>query len=236
MPAQTAEAATRAAEPLVYHETQEGVPQAGARPTAQAAQTVPKQHGQMPRRTANPAAAHTMQSHAAQIAAIRPMPLPHAAAPVAAVRPMEPFTYAPQAQTALPGLAAEGSELAYLPVQTQQQSEAPPKKQAMDSSYIKTLPEWAQRFLQQNAEPGSGAAAHQTAPAGQQLPRQIEWTAPNAVPAGTPHIVFKEQAPKETAQPPQAPRLSDSELRRAADKVYHMIEERLRKELRRSGR
>ena len=126
-------------------------------------------------------------------------------------------------------LAAEGSELAYLPVQTQQQSEAPPKKQAMDSSYIKTLPEWAQRFLQQNAEPGSGAAAHQTAPAGQQLPRQIEWTAPNAVPAGTPHIVFKEQAPKETAQPPQAPRLSDSELRRAADKVYHMIEERLRK-------
>ena len=236
LPAQTAEAEIRAAEPLVYHETQEGVPQAGARPTAQAAQTVPKQHGQMPRRTANPAAAHTMQSHAAQIAAIRPMPLPHTAAPVAAVRPMEPFTYAPQAQTALPGLAAEGSELAYLPVQTQQQSEAPPKKQAMDSSYIKTLPEWAQRFLQQNAEPGSGAAAHQTAPVGQQPPRQIEWTAPNAVPAGTPHIVFKEQAPKETAQPPQAPRLSDSELRRAADKVYHMIEERLRKELRRSGR
>ena len=236
LPAQTAEAEIRAAEPLVYHETQEGVPQAGARPTAQAAQTVPKQHSQMPRRTANPAAAHTMQSHAAQIAAIRPMPLPHAAAPVAAVRPMEPFTYAPQAQTALPGLDAEGSELAYLPVQTQQQSEAPPKKQAMDSSYIKTLPEWAQRFLQQNAEPGSGAAAHQTAPAGQQPPRQIEWTAPNAVPAGTPHIVFKEQAPKETAQPPQAPRLSDSELRRAADKVYHMIEERLRKELRRSGR
>ena len=31
-------------------------------------------------------------------------------------------------------------------------------------------------------------------------------------------------------------RLSDSELRRAADKVYRMIEERLRRELRRSGK
>ena len=129
---------------------------------------------------------------------------------------------------------APGGELTYLSGRPAAQDA--PAASDTTSEYFKTLPEWAQRFLQQNAEPGSGAAAHQTAPAGQQPPRQIEWTAPNAVPAGTPHIVFKEQAPKETAQPPQAPRLSDSELRRAADKVYHMIEERLRKELRRSGR
>ena len=66
-------------------------------------------------------------------------------------------------------------------------------------------------------------------------PGQIEWTAPGAVPKAAP-IVFRENKQPEAQHPAAPARLSDSELRRAADKVYRMIEDRLRRELRRSGK
>lgn len=65
--------------------------------------------------------------------------------------------------------------------------------------------------------------------------QQIEWTAPNALPSSA-SIVYAEHKPQPAQSPQQAARLSDSELHRAADKVYRIIEERLRKELRRSGK
>ena len=190
-------------------------------------------------------AAHTIRPQASQIASVRPMPLHHAAERTAAARPMEPFAYAPAQPAAAPAPAEEGAGLTYLPVQTpaqeQHRTPQPAGQTQMTSDYVRSLPEWAQRFLQQPSETGGAAvqtAQHSAAgrkaaapPAG-----QIEWTAPNAVPQGA-HIVFRDAVkPKEQQTAPQPVRLSDGELRRAADKVYRMIEDRLRKELRRSGR
>ena len=190
-------------------------------------------------------AAHTIRPQASQIASVRPMPLHHAAERTAAARPMEPFAYAPAQPAVAPTPAEEGAGLTYLPVQTpaqeQHRTPQPAGQTQMTSDYVRSLPEWAQRFLQQPSETGGAAvqtAQHSAAgrkaaapPAG-----QIEWTAPNAVPQGA-HIVFRHAVkPKEQQTAPQPVRLSDGELRRAADKVYRMIEDRLRKELRRSGR
>ena len=190
-------------------------------------------------------AAHTIRPQASQIASVRPMPLHHAAERTAAARPMEPFSYAPAQPAAASAPAEEGAGLTYLPVQTpaqeQHRTPQPAGQTQMTSDYVRSLPEWAQRFLQQPSETGGAAvqtAQHSAAgrkaaapPAG-----QIEWTAPNAAPQGA-HIVFRDAVkPKEQQMAPQPVRLSDGELRRAADKVYRMIEDRLRKELRRSGR
>lgn len=70
----------------------------------------------------------------------------------------------------------------------------------------------------------------------QQAPgRQIQWTAPAAAPRPA-DITYRAKPPAEAAPPVQQATLSDRELRRAADKIYRMIEERLRREMRRSGR
>ena len=116
------------------------------------------------------------------------------------------------------------------------------------------LPDWAQKLLRQtggNLPDGT----HMTAggvhwDAGSQM----NWNAPYASPpqpavrtpqispvrpvasAGQPAdagVVYREPKAGQTQEPPH---LSDTELRRAADRVYRMIEERLRRELRRSGK
>lgn len=166
-----------------------------------------------------------------QTTLVRPLP----ANQIVAARPMAPLSNAlaqPQAASAQ-SAAADGNELSYLPIQAAEQKtgrETPPQTGA--------LPEWAQRFLQQPPRADSqnthrfSAAQQQTA--GTQ-PGQIEWTAPGAMPKAAP-VIFRENRQPETQRPAAPARLSDSELRRAADKVYRMIEERLRRELRRSGK
>ena len=109
-----------------------------------------------------------------------------------------------------------------------------------------TLPQWAQEFFQRNppvkapaGQSGPTAwsvqppAAEKAGPAGQMM----EWTAPGAVPPGAP-IALRTRQPE--AQPPQTaaqpPHITEGEVRRAADQIYKIIEERLRRELRRGGR
>ena len=109
-----------------------------------------------------------------------------------------------------------------------------------------TLPQWAQEFFQRNppvkapaGQSGPAAwsvqppAAEKAGPAGQMM----EWTAPGAVPPGAP-IALRTRQPE--AQPPQTaaqpPHITEGEVRRAADQIYKIIEERLRRELRRGGR
>ena len=109
-----------------------------------------------------------------------------------------------------------------------------------------TLPQWAQELFQRNppvkapaGQSGPTAwsvqppAAEKAGPAGQMM----EWTAPGAVPPGAP-IALRTRQPE--AQPPQTaaqpPHITEGEVRRAADQIYKIIEERLRRELRRGGR
>ena len=215
-------------------------------PTSQAMRLEQKEtrlrHGKLP-------ASQGIQPQASTIAALRPIKLQRTAEQTAAVRPMQPFTYAPAAPSALEwGTMPEerlpkanpqdsGGELTYLPVQTtKEQTAQPPKKEpapSTDTGYISTLPDWAQRFLQQPDQAAPNVALP-SQPIAQ--PEQISWTAPNAVSPNA-HMVFREAVQhKEDNLPPQPVHLSDGELRRAADRVYRMIEERLRRELRRSGR
>lgn len=161
---------------------------------------------------------------------------PQQAGNTAAVRPMETFTDAalqPGETASRRAAVMDGNELSYLPLQPAEQ-----KTDQKASSQASALPDWAQRFLQQPA--GADRQNTQRFSAVQQQPAavppgQIEWTAPCAVPKAAP-IVFRENKQPEAQHPAAPARLSDSELRRAADKVYRMIEDRLRRELRRSGK
>ncbi|MBS6640346.1 MAG: hypothetical protein KH295_04760 [Clostridiaceae bacterium] len=161
---------------------------------------------------------------------------PQQAGNTAAVRPIETFTDAalqPGETASRRAAVMDGNELSYLPLQPAEQ-----KTDQKASSQASALPDWAQRFLQQPA--GADRQNTQRFSAVQQQsaavpPGQIEWTAPGAVPKAAP-IVFRENKQPEAQHPAAPARLSDSELRRAADKVYRMIEDRLRRELRRSGK
>ncbi len=143
--------------------------------------------------------------------------------------------------------------------------EAPPADgdtaMGLDAGYVKKLPQWARELLQKPSFAGaaespfrSGAEPKRTpAPApdaGAARGGQIHWTAPGAARPGQSVPVFQTQFPDAVLRPAAiewkdrgknetagAPRpFSEAELRRTADRVYALIEERLRRELRRSGR
>ena len=69
------------------------------------------------------------------------------------------------------------------------------------------------------------------------LPEQeetVQWTAPNYRPPAAP-LAYREK--KEDGRPKgePEPHISDAELQRTADRVYRMIEDRIRRERRRLG-
>ena len=117
---------------------------------------------------------------------------------------------------------------------------------------VQALPPWARRLMDYpdtavGQRPGGAVSFGQTAKnagvsagvgqlpqlSGPETGRQIQWSAPGgAMPPA--NICYREPRPVETVPGP-AP-MGERELRRTADKVYRMIEERLRRELRRSGR
>ena len=118
---------------------------------------------------------------------------------------------------------------------------APAREQAeAGSDQTRNLPDWARNLLardqkaQQAGGPAGGAG-------------QVQWTAPYARPGQAqparlsgadelppPLLHHKQEETEEQKARRQAEK--DAELRRTADKVYRIIEERLRRELRRSGR
>ncbi len=128
-------------------------------------------------------------------------------------------------------------DMAYLPMQM-----VPPQAEKTDkpNGTMQNLPDWAKRFLQQQTPIKSAApmvwnvqADANGIPSRPQ--QQIQWQAPNALQQPS-NIVYREQGQKQQQLVQQSPGLTDYELRRTADKVYHLIEDRLRREFRRSGR
>jgi|GEM_PF-2356287 len=110
----------------------------------------------------------------------------------------------------------------------------------MDSDYVKSLPAWAQRFLKSGAAEGvqGGATAIAAAKDISVLPKpkeeteKIDWTAPARMQRPAEMNLRKKEEQKEHPAPAQ---LSEAELRRAADRIYRMIEDRIRRERRRLG-
>lgn len=145
--------------------------------------------------------------------------------------------------SARPAAAPEPLELSYGPVpagaappdpaQTAGESASP-----AESAYVKSLPDWARRFLREGA--AQSVQSMGTARNIASLPSQgegdaVQWTAPNYRPPAAP-MTYREKPGREERQAgQQAPRISEAELQRTADRVYRMIEDRIRRERRRLG-
>lgn len=144
---------------------------------------------------------------------------------------------------ARPAAVPEPLELAYGPVpagaappdpaQTAGESGSP-----AESAYVKSLPDWARRFLREGAAQSGQSMG--TARNIASLPPQaegdtVQWTAPNYRPPTAP-MTYREKPGREERQAgQQAPRISEAELQRTANQVYRMIEDRIRRERRRLG-
>ena len=144
---------------------------------------------------------------------------------------------------ARPAATPEPLELSYGPVpagaappdpaQTAGESASP-----AESAYVKSLPDWARRFLREGA--AQSVQSMGTARNIASLPSQgegdaVQWTAPNYRPPAAP-MTYREKPGREERQAgQQAPRISEAELQRTADRVYRMIEDRIRRERRRLG-
>ena len=116
------------------------------------------------------------------------------------------------------------------------QSEAGRPQPAMESEYVRSLPDWAQKFLRESS--GQSLAEREMVVAQKiaSLPpqeEQVQWTAPNYRPPAT--IAYREKAEKTLPRSQPEPGISDAELQRTADRVYRMIEDRIRRERRRLG-
>lgn len=149
----------------------------------------------------------------------------------------QPLTYAvsrPQAQPAM-GSAPKGGEKA-----------APAQAGYSESPYVQSLPGWARDFLRdsfeptkqkQPAQPMPGSPAAQGQPGASparpqsQPASQMVWTAPGYTGATARMTHKKKPEPQET--PPL--RFSDAEIRRMANQVYTIIQDRLKRDQRRLG-
>lgn len=149
----------------------------------------------------------------------------------------QPLTYAasrPQAQPAM-GSAPKGGEKA-----------APAQAGYSESPYVQSLPGWARDFLRdsfeptkqkQPAQPMPGSPAAQGQPGASparpqsQPASQMVWTAPGYTGATARMTHKKKPEPQET--PPL--RFSDAEIKRMANQVYTIIQDRLKRDQRRLG-
>ncbi len=198
---------------------------------------------------AAPAGTHMVSGRPAREAGGRSGPAPQADTGVPeSGREKRPLTVRLSQHTgarsaARPAAAPEPLELSYGPVpagaappdpaQTAGESASP-----AESAYVKSLPDWARRFLREGAAQSSQSMG--TARNIASLPSQgegdaVQWTAPNYRPPAAP-MTYREKPGREERQAgQQAPRISEAELQRTADRVYRMIEDRIRRERRRLG-
>ena len=141
------------------------------------------------------------------------------------------------------GRGAEPVELTYGPAAPAAEPAGAPKQPpavhaAEESEYVQSLPDWARRFLRESG--GQGGQSHMgTARDISALPRPaqgeetVRWTAPGYRPPAP--ITYREKNREAETRQAAAPRLSEWELQRAADKIYRIIEDRIRQERRRLG-
>ena len=141
------------------------------------------------------------------------------------------------------GRGAEPVELTYGPAAPAAEPTGAPKQPpavhaAEESEYVRSLPDWARRFLRESG--GQGGQSHMgTARDISALPRPaqgeetVRWTAPGYRPPAP--ITYREKNREAETRQAAAPRLSEGELQRAADKIYRIIEDRIRQERRRLG-
>lgn len=149
--------------------------------------------------------------------------------------------------TILPGVSpmAQPLSLTYGPAQgnpssppSEPQTDGEPSP-AEESDFVRSLPDWARRFLKQSRTPS--AASHTmgvardiaSLPASQE-PETTQWVAPNYQPPQA-AITHREKKQEERPRQAQEVQISEAEIQRTADRVYRIIEDRIRRERRRLG-
>ena len=107
-----------------------------------------------------------------------------------------------------------------------------------ESDFVRSLPDWARRFLKQSrsaspSQPMGVARDISTLPPAQQA-EEVQWTAPNYRPPQA-TITHREKKQEEGLKAAQEVHISEAEIQRTADRVYRIIEDRIRLERRRLG-
>ena len=136
-----------------------------------------------------------------------------------------------------PAAPMEPLSLTYGPAQGTAQPQQPQEEPEEESDYVRSLPDWARRFLKTSrsapAAQNMGVARDiSSLPAPQT--EEIEWTAPGYQLPQAP-MAYREKKQERPAAPAPETHISDAEIQRTADKVYRMIEDRLRLERQRLG-
>ena len=146
----------------------------------------------------------------------------HAGTPVFPVEPV-PLTYGP-------AQGGAGGE-------SQATSRSPDAPEQEESEYVRNLPDWARNFLKNSWNESGSSGAMGVAREIAVLPQpeeQVQWTAPNYHPPEA-SVVYREKEKSVQSPGRREPQISETELQRTADRVYRMIEERIRRERRRLG-
>ena len=132
--------------------------------------------------------------------------------------------------------------LTYGPGQ-QQGAQTPPQEPApssgyRESEYVRSLPEWARNFLRSSADPQAaktmGVARDISALQAPPAEEDVQWTAPNYRPPDAP-IAYREKKSEASPRAVEEVRISEAEIQRTADRVYRIIEDRIRLERHRLG-
>lgn len=110
--------------------------------------------------------------------------------------------------------------------------------QMEESDYVRSLPDWARRFLKNSAgSPGEHpmGVARDIASLPHPAPEDtVQWTAPNYRPPEAP-VTLREKPRQTQPVPAQGATITEAEIQRTADRVYRLLEERIRRERRRLG-
>lgn len=125
-----------------------------------------------------------------------------------------------------------------------------PVQSSMESDYVRELPDWARRFLREGAPQTReeavrrlDAGTEQTMGTAQNIAvlpsfseeagTAFQWTAPDTrAPAP---VEYREPRRQQELSQPQSIRISEAEVQRTADRVYRIIEDRIRRERWRLG-
>lgn len=125
-----------------------------------------------------------------------------------------------------------------------------PVQGSMESDYVRDLPDWARRFLREGAPQTQEEAVRRLGTGREQpmgtaqniavLPSfseeagtAFQWTAPDTrAPAP---VEYREPRRQQELSQPQSIRISEAEVQRTADRVYRIIEDRIRRERWRLG-
>lgn len=225
------------------------VPHGSTAVSAQPAQGVPAHFGQFPEGTLAHGEAQPGVASAAWPLPSTELALNQQAEPANILSPESfqpsPSEGSPLRENAQRAAPPEPVTLTYGPTQPAPEPSAPPPAEGPaqaripESDYVRSLPDWARRFLQTGGADSQVSRTMGVARDIASLPRSeagdtVEWTAPGYHPPQAP-ITYREKSREEQPREVREVRITDVEIQRTADQVYRIIEDRIRRERRRLG-